>query len=69
MSGTELLQALWLANLIAAPAVQLVENFVNAGVDPTPEQMAAAKAENEADTDALHAAGQHDRPDEEGDGQ
>jgi len=65
MTGTELLQALYLANLIAAPAAQIVENFINAGQDPSDEEMAAAKAANEADTDDLHDAGQHDRDDEE----
>ena len=65
MTPLDLLQWLYIGGLIAEPAMQLIDNFINAGQDPTPEEMAAALASNEATTDQIHDAGQHDRPDKE----
>jgi len=62
MDPMALLQWLYIAGLIAEPAIKLVDNFINKGIDPSDEEMAAALAANESTTDALHAAGKHDTP-------
>jgi len=67
MTPLEVLQWLYIGGLIAEPAMQIIDNFINAGQDPSDEEMAAALASNEATTDEIHDAGQHDRPDNEPD--
>jgi len=62
MEPLVLLQWLYIGDLIAEPAMQIIDNFLNAGIDPTDEEMAAALAANASTTDALHAAGEHDTP-------
>ena len=65
MTPLDILQWLYIGGLIAEPARQIIDNFINAGQDPTDAEMAAALASNEATTDEIHEAGQHDRPDKE----
>jgi len=65
MDPVTLLNWLYAGGLIADAATKIVDQFINAGIDPTDDEMAAALAENESDTDALHEAGQHDQPNED----
>jgi len=65
MTPLEVLQWLYIGGLIAEPAMQIIDNFINAGQDPSDEEMAAALASNEATTEAIHDAGRRDRPDKE----